>query len=252
MSGQPQSCCLTGFKWNGTPTGRVGKLASNDTYIAGNNNDAAILLIHDLLGWTFPNTRLIADHFATEIDATVYVPDFFDGEVVDFEAVCAERFDEIDLPGMLARHGREAREGEILECTRALKEKYKKVGAIGYCYGGWATFVIAAKVGVDAAIVGHPSLLTKEDVDALMKGEGAKVPLQILAPEVDPVFNKEMKMYVFEKMIERGGAFEYRHFPGVAHACFTRGDEGREGEREALVRGKGAAVGWFREWLKDM
>jgi len=29
----------------------------------------------------------------------------------------------------------------------------------------------------------------------------------------------------------------------------TKGDEGIEGEREAMVRGKDGAVGWFREWL---
>ena len=247
---QPQSCCLSGFKWNGTPTGTVGKLATNDAYIAGDNSDAAVLLIHDLVGWTFPNLRLLADHYATETGVTVFMPDFFGGEVIAFEPVLAERFHEIDLKGFLGRHGREQREGEIIECARALKEKYKKVGAIGYCYGGWATFMLAAQNPrvIDAGVVGHPSLLTKEDVDKAAEGG---VPMQILAPEIDLAFDKEMKTYTFGKLVKGKGVFEYRHFPGVVHGCFTRGDENREGEREALVRGKGAAVGWFREWLKD-
>lgn len=42
---------------------------------------------------------------------------------------------------------------------------------------------------------------------------------------------------------------EWVHFPGVAHACLTKGDERVKGEREAMVRGKDAAVGWFRQWL---
>ena len=112
---------------------------------------------------------------------------------------------------------------------------------------------------VDAVVAGHPTFLTKEDVDAVVAGgrsgggeEGSGgVPVQVLAPEIDPVFTKELKMYVFEEFIASGVPFEYRHFPGVAHACFTRGDEGKKGEREALVRGKGAAVEWFRGWLKD-
>ena len=247
---EPGPCCLTGFTWNGTPTGHVGKLAHNDAYIAGDNPDVAVLLIHDLLGWTFPNLRLLADHFAAEIGATVYMPDFFGGEVVAFEPVLAERFHEIDLKGFMERHGREVRTPELVECARTLKRQYNKVGAVGYCYGGWATFMLAAQRPrvIDAGVVGHPSLLTRGDVD---KAAEADVPIMVMAPEVDNAFPREFKEYTFGKMAFGKGPFEYRHFPGVVHACFTRGDEEREGERDALVRGKGAAVGWFREWLKD-
>ena len=69
------SCCLSGFEWSGTPVGKETKLANNDAYVTGTNKDAAILLIHDVYGWTFGNTRLLADHFANEVGATVYVPD---------------------------------------------------------------------------------------------------------------------------------------------------------------------------------
>ena len=68
-------CCVTGFKWDGTPSGKEGMLGENKSYITGSNKDAAVLLIHDLFGWTFPNLRLLADHYAEEADATVYVPD---------------------------------------------------------------------------------------------------------------------------------------------------------------------------------
>lgn len=136
-------CCVRGFKWKGQPTGRVGKLGNNDAYITGNNPDAAVLYVHDLLGWTFPNARLLADHFAEEAGVTVYVPDFFDGEVVDFGLILSEQFHKIDLAGIMERNSREAREPEIFGCARALREKYKTVGAIGYCYGGWAVVSIS-------------------------------------------------------------------------------------------------------------
>lgn len=35
----------------------------------------AILIVHDIFGWTLPNARLLADHYAKEADATVYLPD---------------------------------------------------------------------------------------------------------------------------------------------------------------------------------
>lgn len=73
-------CCLTGFTWTGTPVGTIGTLADNKAYITGTIKHVAILVIHDIFGWEFPNTRLLADHFAREVGATVFVPDFFGGE----------------------------------------------------------------------------------------------------------------------------------------------------------------------------
>lgn len=70
-----KECCMTGFNWNGKPVGKEGKLGKNDAYIVGDNKDAAILMIHDVFGWTFPNLRLLADHFAKEANATVYLAD---------------------------------------------------------------------------------------------------------------------------------------------------------------------------------
>ena len=68
-------CCLRGFRWNGQPSGKESRIADNDTYITGNNSHAAVVLIADLYGWTFPNIRLLADHYAEEAGVTVHVPD---------------------------------------------------------------------------------------------------------------------------------------------------------------------------------
>jgi len=68
-------CCKSGFKWDGKPVGQEGTLANNKAYISGSNKDAAVLLIHDVFGWTFPNLRILADHFATEANTTVYLVD---------------------------------------------------------------------------------------------------------------------------------------------------------------------------------
>ena len=70
-----QDCCFKGFQWNGTPKGKEDKLGDNDVYITGDNSKRAILFCHDALGWQFKNARLLADQFANEIGATVYLPD---------------------------------------------------------------------------------------------------------------------------------------------------------------------------------
>jgi dienelactone hydrolase len=248
------TCCLKTFAWNGTPTGRISTLASNNTYIAspaGNTSDLAILIVHDLLGWSFPNARLLADHYAREANATVYVPDFFGGETLPFEPLLAGRFNEVDLPGFRARNAREIREPEIFACAEELRTKHKVLVAVGFCYGGWAVFRLGAardseddqrrRPLVDAIAAAHPSLLTKEDID------NVAVPVQILAPEHDPIFNDELKSYTFASLQRRGVPFDWQHFPGVEHACMTRGDENKPGERAAMERGKNAAVAWARQ-----
>lgn len=77
-----RDCCFKGFRWDGPLRGKEGKLAGRDCYITTGtfdsstaNADAAIIILHDMYGWTFPNTRLLADHYAEEVGATVYVPD---------------------------------------------------------------------------------------------------------------------------------------------------------------------------------
>ncbi|KAF9871141.1 dienelactone hydrolase [Colletotrichum karsti] len=242
------TCCLKAFEWDGTPTGRIERINDTDVYIAGDNPNVGILYVHDLLGWTFPNARLLADHYAREANVTVYVPDFFGGEVLAFEPLLNGRFHELDLPGFMQRNARDIREPEIFGFARTLREKHKKVGAIGFCYGGWAAFRLGAGEHqpplVDCIAVGHPSLLTKEDID------GVSVPVQVLAPEFDVVFTAELKSHFFETAVKKAVAFEYHHFPGVEHACLVRGDPNKQGERDAMVRGKSAAVNWFQQHLQ--
>jgi dienelactone hydrolase len=244
------NCCISGFTWEGRPTGKTAKLANNDAYITGDNPEAAVMLVHDLFGWTFPNVRLLADHYAKEAGVTVYVPDFFGGDVIAPEPILEERWHEIDLAGYIAKNSREIREPEIFECARALRQKHKKVGAVGFCYGGWACLRLAAKEHqpplVDCISIGHPSLLVDKDID-----EVGQVPVQILAPEIDHVYTAELKLRTFQTLQKLGVQFDYQHFAGAEHACFIRGDDRKSGEREAMVRGKNAAVAWLKQYLSS-
>ncbi|KAF3064290.1 Protein AIM2 [Daldinia childiae] len=243
-------CCLKGFEWSGTPSGKTGKIADFNTYIAGDNADAAVLLIHDVFGWTFPNLRLLADHFAREINATVYLPDFFGGEVVEpTPAVLSGDFSGFDFGGFMVRNSREAREPEIFAVAKALRQKHKKIGAIGYCFGGWGVFRLGAKEHspplVDCISTGHPSLLTKKDI------EEVAVPVQLLAPEHDIMYSEELKNFTFEKVPKLGIEFDYRHYPGVVHGALVRGSEKEPGELLAMVRAKNDAVNWFNQFLHE-
>lgn len=74
--------------------------------------------------------------------------------------------------------------------------------------------------------------MTKKDIDEVA------TPVQMLAPEFDPVYAAELKTYSFERILKLGVLFDYQHFLGVEYACFVRGDNKKPGEREAMARGK--------------
>ncbi|KAK3326100.1 Alpha/Beta hydrolase protein [Apodospora peruviana] len=259
-------CCLKAFQWAGTPSGTETTIPSSSTgltpidnkaYVTGTNPKVAIMIIHDVLGWTFANVRLLADHYAREIDATVYVPDFFAGQVLDHNLLLQERFAEVPgLDKFMVANAREVREPEIFACAKALRSNlgYEKVGAVGFCWGGWGVFRLASKEHrlqggrklVDAITCGHPGLLTEADVE----GVDESVAMQVLAPEHDQWFSDEMKVYAFTTLTQKVKAqVDFQFFPGVTHGCLVRGDENKKGERAAMVRGKNAAVAWMRQWL---
>ncbi|KGQ02047.1 hypothetical protein PAAG_11225 [Paracoccidioides lutzii Pb01] len=109
----------------------------------------------------------------------------------------------------MKNNSREIREPEIFACAKALRQKsYKKVGAIGFCYGGWAVFRLGAKGHqpplIDCISTGHPMLLTKKDI------EEVAVPVQILAPEIDQLYTPEMKQFTCETVRKLGLPLDYQ------------------------------------------
>ncbi|KAF9894110.1 hypothetical protein FE257_009083 [Aspergillus nanangensis] len=241
-------CCLKGFKWQATPKGQEATLANAPCYVAGSNPDVAIMIIHDLYGWTFPNVRLLADHYAEEIGATVYVPDFFNGEALPLDILQDQtQWHKLDLPAFIERNSKENREPQIVSCAQALRAQYKRTGAIGFCFGGWGVFRLGArgKNLVDCISTAHPSFLEKGEI------EQVGVPVQIMAPEIDPMFTAELKVFSNQVIPTLGVPYDYQYFPQVEHAFAVRGDPKNPAEMKAMIRAKNAAVLWFRQWLQE-
>jgi hypothetical protein len=63
------------------------------------------------------------------------------------------------------------------------------------------------------------------------------------------VYTAELKMHSFQTITQLGVPFDYQRLPGVEHSCFVRGDDEKVEEREAMARGKNAAISWFRQFL---
>ena len=149
----------------------------------------------------------------------------------------------------MARNSKQARGPEMAALARFLRTQHRRLGAIGFCYGGWAVFQLGARVAdggvplVDCISTAHPTFLEKEE----MLNVG--VPVQILAPEKDPKFTEELKAFAVAEIPKLGLAFDYQYFPGLEHGFAVRGNRNDEAETRGLERAMRAAVGWFREWL---
>ncbi|XMA15764.1 hypothetical protein WAI453_008555 [Rhynchosporium graminicola] len=116
------SSCLKVFEWDGTPAVNIGKIANNDAYSTGDNPDVMFLFIHDLLSWNFPNLRLLANHYARETGATLFLQDFFGDESLPFAPILRNNWHLLNVPAFIAKNTREIREPEIFEVARAEDE----------------------------------------------------------------------------------------------------------------------------------
>ncbi|KAF4951856.1 hypothetical protein FSARC_12800 [Fusarium sarcochroum] len=228
-------CCIKSFRWDATPKGRSDKVAGLDCYITGSNERVAIMMCMTSLD-------------EQEMGATVLIPDFFGGETLAPDIILDDsRSNELDLPSFLARNSKDTRAPEIIVTAEVLRASYPHFGVIGFCIGGWGAFQIGAKNKqlADCISVAHPTMDEKTKIDAL------GVPVQILAPEIDPMFTQELKEYSNQFIPKLGIAYNYQHFPRLEHGFAIRGNPDTHGERKGMKRAKNAAAYWFREWLFD-
>lgn len=96
---------------------------------------------------------------------------------------------------------------------------------------------------MDCISTAHPTDLEEEEIRSVA------VPVQIMAPEMDPKFTPELKAFSNATIPTLNVAYDYQFFPGLAHAFAIRGNPQDPQERKGMARAKDAAVYWFRLWL---
>ncbi|PGH14274.1 hypothetical protein AJ79_03093, partial [Helicocarpus griseus UAMH5409] len=215
-----------------------GKLGRLDAYITGDDPDVAVLIVHDLLGWETPNLRLLADHYAREVGATVYIPNIFDDGKLKKGKPDLNVFDQTEYGGCRGKISRERRHSEIAECARILREdkRYKKVGAVGYGFGGPAVSILSAKGVVDCASITGPL--------GGLYVERRKVPVQILVAQHDEIEPAESILIIFKDLVNSMHLdIDFNYFAGVEQDCFVHGDTGSKVEHEAMEKARIAVVG---------
>ncbi|CAM1509553.1 Fc.00g032920.m01.CDS01 [Cosmosporella sp. VM-42] len=181
-------------------------------------------------------------------DTGFFFNDSFGGEVLPADVILnsSDFWGKLDLTSFFQRNSKEIRSPEIINSANILRSKHERTGAIGFCFGGWGVFQLGAKANhglVDCISTAHPTNLTKEEI------EGVFVPVQICAPEFDPMFSEEMKAFCNEVIPTLGVPYDYQYFPNLSHGFAVRGDSRKLAEREGMERAKNAVVLWFRQWL---
>ena len=188
-------CCISGVLHTGTPVGSIktiGKSIPSQSlshpipqltyqkkaqaylsYPKDSSTHHAILLLTDVYGYMFPNTRLIADQFAARGYFTI-IPDLFQGREVSFPAP-----DDFNLQTYI--HNVMPRVETVDPIIRSVIEDMRnemgvqKLGGVGYCFGGKYVCRWLKEGGLDAGFVAHPSFVDGEEL------KGVKGPMSIAA-----------------------------------------------------------------------
>lgn len=154
-------------------------------YVTGDNKETALIVVYDIFGY-FSQTLQGADILAKTVDATVFMPDFFgEGNAFPIEKYpppddkakqeIQDFFGGVASPAL-------AIDGLVKFATVLKGDGYKKIGAIGYCWGGKVVSLSALNTdsNLNAISIVHPSMLSVQDY------EGLTIPLGLYVSNDEP------------------------------------------------------------------
>ncbi|KAF1814275.1 dienelactone hydrolase family protein [Eremomyces bilateralis CBS 781.70] len=184
--------CFSGHVHEGQPKGRVETIHGRPTYIAepeeGKQPKGIIIIVPDVFGWEFVNTRILADHYSAGGDYLVYLIDFMDGwaaPVSTMESMpllmkndsiwdwvwkpyyAAQGLSSFISVATFNRYSVAwPRVHSFFEAVRKNEGAKLGIGAAGFCWGGRyvvnltheESFVDGVPL-VDASFTGHPGLI---------------------------------------------------------------------------------------------
>ncbi|KAJ5374571.1 hypothetical protein N7517_006577 [Penicillium concentricum] len=242
-SNPPAACCASGFKHEGTPAGETKKINGVDTYIVypkDKTPEKAILFVTDIFG-IFTNSQILADEYANNGYLTI-MPDLFQGDKI---SVSDMESGKADLPAWFPNH-QPANVEPIIESTIKYAREtlgVKKIGAVGYCFGGKYVCRFLKPGQIDVGYTAHPSFVTHEELGAI------KGPLSIAAAEVDSIFTTQLRHESEDTLIKAGQPWQINLFSGVSHGFGVRADLSDPKQKWAKEQAFCQAVAWFNQHL---
>ncbi|KAK7184562.1 hypothetical protein DPSP01_009034 [Paraphaeosphaeria sporulosa] len=245
-SNPPGRCCAIGVKHEGEAQGEIKKIGDVRTYFSYPENKStqnAIVIFTDILGIDFINVQLVADQFAANGYFTV-VPDLFNGNVVpvnppaDFDLM---KWVQTEMP-------HPPKVDPIVEATiRHLRGELgvKRLGGVGYCFGGKYVCRWLKEGKLDVGYTAHPSFVSTEEL------EGIKGPLSIAAAETDQIFPAEKRRESEDILQKMNVPYQMNLFSDVEHGFAVRADLSKKPAKFAKEQAFLQAVAWFDEYIKQ-
>ncbi|KUJ06765.1 alpha/beta-hydrolase [Mollisia scopiformis] len=249
-SNPPSTCCTVGVKHEGQPVGKSIKIGSTEAYVAEPtgktvHKDTAILFLPDVIG-IWQNSQLMADQYAANGYFTL-MPDLFNGDPLTLN-----RPDGFDFMAWLNKgtggnnpHTYEAVDPIVEKSIKYLQEQgYKKIGAVGYCFGAkYVARFMAKGKGIEVGYMAHPSFVDEDELAAIAG------PLSISAAETDEIFPAEKRHKSEIILVETKQPYQINLFSGVVHGFSVRCDVSKKHEKFAKEKAFLQAVQWFDEHL---
>ncbi|KAF2808092.1 alpha/beta-hydrolase [Mytilinidion resinicola] len=243
-SHQPAACCTVGVKHEGAAVGELGKFGDVEAYFSypkDRSTQNAILIITDVLGHKFLNVQLIADQFAAN-GYFVVIPNLFGDNPVQLNP--PEGFNVMEWLKDFQTHNIDPIiAASIKELRGPLGSK--RIGAVGYCFGGKYLCRFLKTGQIDVGYTAHPSFVDKEEL------EGIQGPLSISTAETDQIFPAEKRHETEEILLKLSVPYQLNLFSDVAHGFAVRTDVSKKPGKFAKEQAFLQAVAWFNEYLKS-
>ncbi|KAJ2934599.1 hypothetical protein H1R20_g2494, partial [Candolleomyces eurysporus] len=227
------------------PKGSI-QLDFSSAYLAPNpdaettTSDRAVILLTDDFGLPLKNPKLIADALAERLRCDVWVPDYFNG-LNAIDLVPQRVLDQMTtwdkwrlkwktiLPfiGAFWDSSPSVVDKRLASFIALLKEKkgYKKIGAVGYSYGGAACIRLASTGLIDCAVICHPNLPSPSP--SLAQVRAICVPVSWVCAESDHFFSNSIQHQCKAELAGRKGTdrfveFEFNEYKGTVHGFACR------------------------------
>ncbi|KAK3335623.1 Alpha/Beta hydrolase protein [Cercophora scortea] len=272
--------CLRGHVRDGTPTGKVAQIHGRATYVAeppsGTQPKGVVVMVSDIFGWDFVNSRLLADHYAASGGFLVYLPDFMDGTGIPSwltdvlpKAMSSKTIGDwlwkpwymsqiafYVVPWMISnRFGVSwPKVRSFFEAVRHDEGSRLSVGAAGFCWGGKHSVVLThaesitddGKPLVDAIFIAHPSVLKyPDDYQKVTK------PASMAIGDKDMTVTMEQVALVQKTWGDMPDVdTEVVVYPGANHGFAVRVDPFNENLLRQCREAEDQAVAWFSKYLK--
>ncbi|XP_053253149.1 carboxymethylenebutenolidase homolog [Podarcis raffonei] len=217
MANEEKPCpCDIGDKFEYEGHGQEISVGHIKAYInkPSHSTDKAVIVIHDIFGWQLPNTRYIADMLASH-GYTAICPDFYKGQEPWKLSNDWSAFDD----WLKTRDSKNInKETDVV--LQHLKEQCnaKKIGVIGFCWGGAAVHHLMLKYSIFKAGVSIYGVIKfTEDSCNLMN------PTFFIFAEKDEVIPLDQVTALEQKLKQQCKVdHEVKIYPGQTHGFVHR------------------------------